>query len=1389
MATSNRDVKLTLSVDTLGEDGIKELQKAVEALGKDGGAAAPEFQKLADEISRMGEQSQALTTFRELSEETDKLAARQADAATSAAQMAERLGVLRAATAAATQRQSEANAELLKGQQAQAKATAALRELKAEYNAAGKNTKDYRDKLLEAVQAQSAANIELVNLRANQKAANVEASTAVAEQSKLETQYKKSAAQVERLDDALGKQNEALREAATVAEALGMSTADVAAAEGKLVAVFNAGVSTVNERSAAIKEMTEADRLLAIEEQGMVTLLARGEAALQAETLAQRDAARAVEQYTAAKKAASASNAAWQQEAEALVNAAHAAQQLARETEILNAAQKELTNQNAFEKQAADAQKLLQAAQYVKFWEQSLEQAETQATQTAAAAQKAAQRIDNAFGTLGVRSIQQVEKELEDTRAAMTTLAAESARTGTSMAGAFSAGGNKIKALEREIRELNGTLTTTDKAASLFKNSLGQIAAGNLIADAVGYMVEKVKELGKEFVRSIVQLDTFRRALNAVYKDTNTTASQLEFLRKAASDGGVSVGGLSASFIKFSASMKSANVPIAQSNALFASLTRAAGTLGLGAERTALSLDALSQIASKGVVSMEELRQQLGDSLPGALSLTAKGLGITDAELIKLVESGQLAARDFFPAFTNGLKELHGETEGLIPTWERLKNAFTLAAENAGDAGWLEILTMGLRALGLAAASVLLPINALFEGMGAIIRSGGVLAAAIATWTNPIEALSEIWGQAAERQAKLTETFDAAVLGMKSNGEAAGQLNIKIKETITATDGLTNSQRLAAIAAQVNGDQTLNAAAKYVQLSIATAQLIELQKNETLNLERVAKARKEEGDTLVAIAKLRGDEQGILEASRQAAEEYAAATARVLVSKQEELKILEQQLVAQEAKLAADAISAEQREKETAGLRELIKAKQAEVEQSKAVKAATEAEVAARRLAVEMYGDQTRKIAEYRAEMERLTVLLKEYERLNLEGKKTDAEVLALRQKLAEATARYKNSVDDLNKGLRLQAEQEVATLRAKEASLNVDIQIAQTSANIARLRGQNTTAIRLEREAMEKQIAVARVKIEIDRAMAELQIKLLENSKLKLRADDANHKLLVEEIDLKIKLQTITLDSLTGAEKLLKLKDEENKLRQKGNGGLGGEASARGNVTEATNKQSDAMEKILMKYTMSAKYSERQIELLEMEAAAAERAAEAYRKKWNIDKDGFTLDNNGQRMQQSVPTGNYVYETAKSQGLTEEEALALMDRYFKNGQGVGTTKGTDWFSTVNKAIADAVLEVARRRVYQQQDPTRTGDSRTDETPPAPAPSKPADGGRANGASGASRSPSEGVTSPGGQAGVKTVNVNLNGRTLGSVNGLNPLQADELTAVLRGLETAQGTAR
>lgn len=1383
MATSNRDVTLKLSVETLGEDGIKELQKAVEALGRDGGAAAPEFQKLADEIGRLGEQSQALSTFRALSEETDKLAARQAEAATSAAQMAERLEVLRDATAKATQRQSEANTELLKGQRTQAEATAALRLLKAEYDAAGKNTAAYRDKLADAVKTQNAANVELVTLRANQKAANAEVSEAAAAQGKLETQYKKSAAQVGRLDDELRKQNEALRQATTAAEALGLSTADVAAAEGKLLATLQAGVATVNQRTTAIKEMTDADRLLAIEEKAVADLLARGQAALQAETLAQRDAARATEQYAATKREAAAANDAWQKEAEALVNAAHAAQQLARETEILAAAQRELANQNAFEKQATEAQKLLQAAQYVKFWENALEQAETQVKQTADEAQKAAQRIDNAFGTLGVRSVQAVQQEIAETRAAMATLATTAGQTGSQLSGAFAAGENKIKVLEREIRELTGTLTTADKAAGLFKNSLGQIAAGNLIADAVGSIVEKVKDMGRQFIASVVQLDTFRRAMNAVYKDTALVASQLDFLRKTANDSGVGVGGLSDSFIKFSASMKSANVPVQQSNELFASLTRAAGSLGLGAERTSLALDALGQIASKGVVSMEELRQQLGDSLPGALSLTAKGLGITDAELVKLVESGNLAARDFFPAFTRGLKELHGETEGLIPTWERLKNAFTLTAQTAGDAGGLEIMVAALRALGLVLGAILVPMISVIDRITTLIRVGGTLAAAVVTWTNPLEALNKLWSDMAERQNKLVTAFGNVVFGANQSRAALADMatvtaaaSEAAKTAGVAWDGMSRSQQASAVAAVIASDAHKDLSSKLVSVTASTEGFLVAQAAETDSLTKLAKAAKEYGDSMVAIARLRGDETEILKVIAQSTFDLAVALDKASASRAEEVRLLELELVVLERTRRLQGDNTEEIKKQTQALEKKITLAKAEAAQAEASAESARKEAVARQLSAEAYADNSAKVAEYGAQLARANEILKITEQLEKAGAVGKKELQAATEAVAVAQARYADAVRDSQNNLRLENETRRANLLIAKESLASEVALLQAKAQQARNSGLLVTALSLEREAKQKQLAIERLLLDIKEIELQLLREELKGKAAMLALQEPDNELKRKELELRIKLTEIQEKQIASGRALLGIKEKELSSSSTLAGAFDREASARGNVTEASERQADAMAKMLMQYTLSADYSERQIAILEREAAAEEKLAEARRKRLNVDKEGYSLNTAGERVMAGETQEQVDRDIARRYG---EENIGNPDAIKARGLAemlkfISSQGGQIRDPNYSKQVADM------RRQLQELEAKllNTG----------PAPGGTATTPTGGGSTPTGGSPSGGRPSGGGLSAGGNLTVNIGGRPIGTITGLNPTQSRETLAVLRALETSQGTA-
>jgi myosin heavy subunit len=532
MATGSgsRDVTLTLTVDTLGEEGIKQLQTAISSLAGAGTSAGPEFQKLADQITRLGEQNTALQTVKTLAEQTDKLAQDQEAAAQKAQELATRLDALKQSAAAAAQKQIEAKDAVNEAKKANVEYTAEITKLRSEFDAAGKKTDEYKTKFRELTDTQAEAKKKIIDLRDAQKAANTEYGQAQSAVSKLTSEYERESASAAKAVQATNDKRTALNNAAEQAGKLGVVTTDLATAEGNLIAVFNRGVTAVNERKAALVEMAESDRLLAIQEQAQIDLLKRGEQALQAEVLALRDAERSIQAYEAAKAKATADEQAWQREAFAIVEAKEAAQKLAHETEVLTAAQKELAQQKAFEQLANEAKKMSAAAEYVRMWETELAAAEAQEKKTAEAASK----IKDAFKDVGVKSVQELEAEIAKTKAAMETLASESTATGTTLKGAFDAGNAKINALERDLRELNGTMTLGDKTAKLFSGALGQIAAGNLVADAVGYLVQKVKDLSVEFFTVNLEAQRLSKALGQVYGDSGLAAKQFAFLRETA---------------------------------------------------------------------------------------------------------------------------------------------------------------------------------------------------------------------------------------------------------------------------------------------------------------------------------------------------------------------------------------------------------------------------------------------------------------------------------------------------------------------------------------------------------------------------------------------------------------------------------------------------------------------------------------------------------------------------------------------------------------------------------------------------------------------------------------------------------------------------------------
>lgn len=68
----------------------------------------------------------------------------------------------------------------------------------------------------------------------------------------------------------------------------------------------------------------------------------------------------------------------------------------------------------------------------------------------------------------------------------------------------------------------------------------------------------------------------------------------------------------------------------------------------------------ITQMMGKSVIQMEELRQQLGESMPDAMRLMARSMGVSVAELADAIETGTVRARPALEAFFAEIERTYG---------------------------------------------------------------------------------------------------------------------------------------------------------------------------------------------------------------------------------------------------------------------------------------------------------------------------------------------------------------------------------------------------------------------------------------------------------------------------------------------------------------------------------------------------------------------------------------------------------------------------------------------------------------------------------------------------------------------------------------------------------
>ena len=233
---------------------------------------------------------------------------------------------------------------------------------------------------------------------------------------------------------------------------------------------------------------------------------------------------------------------------------------------------------------------------------------------------------------------------------------------------------------------------------------LGGGVPGAIAGGAIGAQVGGLRQVAGGTADYAAQLEKLRIALFGVTTSQAEYQQSLQFIAQTSKDFAIPQDILTRQFTKLQASVLGAGGSIEDTKVAFNGIVAAVRATGGSLTDVDAALTATAQVFSKGKVSAEELRQQIGERLPGAFTLFAEAIGMTPQELDKALEKGQVSLQDF-QVFAEAIFARYGE------------NAKTIAdaPASAGDR-----LKRDLADLQGSVGTLVAPIGAAFQKLASV---------------------------------------------------------------------------------------------------------------------------------------------------------------------------------------------------------------------------------------------------------------------------------------------------------------------------------------------------------------------------------------------------------------------------------------------------------------------------------------------------------------------------------------------------------------------------------------------------------------------------------------------------------------------------------------------
>ena len=335
---------------------------------------------------------------------------------------------------------------------------------------------------------------------------------------------------------------------------------------------------------------------------------------------------------------------------------------------------------------------------------------------------------------------QQVAAAQERARAAlsaarnMMTNIASTARQAANEQNNFANASRKTAEATNQLdRSLQSLFANSRRSLSLYQRLRGQVLS--LTSSYVG-LYGAINGVNQA-IQASMAMQSVESRLNVVTGgNTAETAAQMEWVKAEAERLGFSIETLAGEWSKFAVSAQASNFTMAETRKIFTSVAEAGRVLKLNSQQVERAFVAITQMMSKGTIQMEELRQQLGEHIPGAFALMAEAMGVSGAELSKMMEQGQLTS-DALLKFADVLDKRFGsQLEKSLQMTQaemgRFQTAVTLALNDIANSGVIDEFTNALRRLTEILRSA--EAQVWFDRIGAAI--GGVIRALMSLLEN-----------------------------------------------------------------------------------------------------------------------------------------------------------------------------------------------------------------------------------------------------------------------------------------------------------------------------------------------------------------------------------------------------------------------------------------------------------------------------------------------------------------------------------------------------------------------------------------------------------------------------------------------------------------------------